>query len=271
MTTQHEFVTVWLILEGHQEGMIADAPFRTRAGELHLFDGAPAMRLEAAGPHVLSAHVPYDAIGFDPSRHPPHLAVSADGAMNHVVAATLRALHLRAPAIGLGEAADLSRGICSLLRSAFRLDPARPSDPSSIQQGRALAMRAFLDRRLHDPTVGAGTLCRTFNVSRATVFRLFAEEGGVEAYVRRRRLERAFADLSAASPRRGLVRKVAEDCGFDDPSHFNRLFRKQYGMAPGEAAGLLRGSADQGDPRAGGTLPFTPVFNWLATLRPRSD
>lgn len=271
LTTRHAFVTVWLILEGRQGGIIADSPFRARAGELHLFDGAPAMRLVSARPHVLSAHVPYDAIGFDPSRHPPHLAIPADGAMRHVVAATLRALHARAPTIRAGEAEDLSRMVCSLLRSAFGLDSSRPSDPSPIHEGRALAMRAFLDGRLHDPSVGVGTLCRTFNVSRATVYRVFSEEGGVEAYVRRRRLERVFADLSAASPRRGLVREVAEGWGFDDPSHFNRLFRKRYGMAPVEAAGLLRGSADQGDPRAEGTLPFTPVFDWLATRRSRSD
>lgn len=269
LTTDHEFVTLWLVLEGRQDGIVEDAVFRTRAGELHLFDSAPAMRLLSNGPHVLSAHIPYAAIGFDPSRHPPHMQIPTDSATWHVVAATLRALHDQAPAITVGEAPELARGFCSLLRAALRLDAPGSPDPQLANRGRALAMRAFLDGRLHDRNVDVDTLCRKFGVSRATVYRLFSEHGGVEAYLRRRRLERAFSDLAAATPRRGLIRRVAERWGFDDASHFHRRFRDHYGMSPIEAAQLGGTQRERG--RGAAEISVKPVFDWLTGPRSSAD
>ena len=67
----------------------------------------------------------------------------------------------------------------------------------------------------------------------------------VGAYVRRRRLERCYADL--VSGRAGSVAEIAVRWGFRSSSHFSRVFRRCYGAAPREVlgAGHLEGSHAQ--------------------------
>ncbi len=103
---------------------------------------------------------------------------------------------------------------------------------------REWAVRAHIEVHLDDPALGVDQLCRTFAMSRRTVYRMFAGDGGVTSYLTERRLARAFSELSAASPSRGLIYAVAERHGFVDQNHFSRLFRKRFQIAPSDAIGL---------------------------------
>ncbi len=103
---------------------------------------------------------------------------------------------------------------------------------------RAGAVRAYIEDALNDPALGADQLCRVFGLSRRTVYRMFADVGGVARYLTERRLVRAFADLSASPPASGLILAVAERYGFVSQSHFSRQFRKRFLIAPNDSVGL---------------------------------
>jgi len=62
----------------------------------------------------------------------------------------------------------------------------------------------------------------------------FTERFGVGpmTYIRRRRLERARADLLAATPARTAVGEVAARWGFYNASSFSRLYRAHFGESP---------------------------------------
>lgn len=79
-----------------------------------------------------------------------------------------------------------------------------------------------------------GSLCAAFGASRATIYRDFAADGGVERFIVRRRLDRAFRELASCPPDRGRVRRVAERWGFACPYHFSRAFRRQFDLWPSE-------------------------------------
>ena len=49
--------------------------------------------------------------------------------------------------------------------------------------------------------------------------------------LRQRRLDRCRSDLEAAR-RTESITSIALRWGFNDPSHFSRLFRRRYGVAP---------------------------------------
>lgn len=81
-----------------------------------------------------------------------------------------------------------------------------------------------------DPALNPAALAQALGVSRATLYRLFASEGGVQRRIRAVRLGAAAAALDAGED---TVVRIAEQFGFGDASHFGRVFRAAYGVAPG--------------------------------------
>jgi hypothetical protein len=97
-------------------------------------------------------------------------------------------------------------GQAELLCAAFLgfLDGLMSGHADAEQPATLRSMEQFLASRLRGD-VGVEDLCRQFNVSRSTVYRLFEPHGGVSAYLGRMRLERAYADLRQADPTRTLL------------------------------------------------------------------
>jgi AraC family transcriptional regulator len=59
----------------------------------------------------------------------------------------------------------------------------------------------------------------------------------VAGYARRRRLERARAEIASSTK---TLSAIAVDAGFSDQPHFTRLFRAAYGETPGQYARSVR-------------------------------
>jgi AraC family transcriptional activator of tynA and feaB len=100
----------------------------------------------------------------------------------------------------------------------------------------AQAAKDIVDRHLADPDLSPALLARELNVSVRTLHRVFATtEESVTAYIRRRRLQQARADL--ASPHgHASISEVAAHWQFADSSHFIRAFKKHYGETPAQFA-----------------------------------
>lgn len=81
-------------------------------------------------------------------------------------------------------------------------------------------------------STGVLLAARCTSVSSATLYRLFADVGGVSRYIRERRLQRCLGELVASGADERTVGEAAACWGFDNPSHFNRLFRAEFGCAP---------------------------------------
>ncbi len=241
-----------LYREGQAQGVFEDAGFRTGPGEIHLFDQAPGCRGVTADRHRLqSVFIPYAAVGDEPGRHPAHVRLAADSAVGRVLRAAIEALFAELPHARQADAPALAAGFAGLVKGLLLSSPAAPAQPA-LATARGLAMRRYLEARLSDPQLGVASLRAAFGASRATIYRDFAEDGGVARFVLRRRLERALRDLASGPPERGRVRRVAERWGFACPYHFSRAFRRRFGLWPSEAfeAGRPADSAAIG-PRAG--------------------
>jgi AraC family transcriptional regulator, positive regulator of tynA and feaB len=105
-------------------------------------------------------------------------------------------------------------------------------DEPLLMSALAGAARRLAERRLDDRTLAPALVARALNVSPRTLHRAFSVQGEpLMAYVRRRRLERALADLACPQARL-TVTEAAARWGFTDSSHLVRACRKRHGQTP---------------------------------------
>ncbi len=87
-------------------------------------------------------------------------------------------------------------------------------------------------------TPSLAALAREVGLHPAHVTRIFRQARGesIGEYVRRRRCETADQALRGDLP----LADIAAAAGFSDQAHFTRVFRRQFGMAPGMRRRMLR-------------------------------
>ena len=94
------------------------------------------------------------------------------------------------------------------------------------------AAQAYIERHLHEAELGVDSIVKALHRSRASIYRLFAEEGGIAAYIQRRRLFACYQELALDTAPGTRIVDIAVKWGFSNHSHFARLFRENYGITP---------------------------------------
>jgi AraC-like DNA-binding protein len=97
-------------------------------------------------------------------------------------------------------------------------------------------VRRWVEARLHDPRITPQEIAGAHAISVRTLHTLFAPTGeSVGGFVRRRRLERARAELLTRPD--VAVTDVAFRWGFRNAAHFSRAFRSAFAESPSELRG----------------------------------
>ncbi|UGX92789.1 helix-turn-helix domain-containing protein [Bradyrhizobium barranii subsp. barranii] len=126
---------------------------------------------------------------------------------------------------------------------------------------------AMIKRRIADnletDALTAEELCRHFQISRATLYRLFEADGGLSHYVREQRLNLAFRQLISPSAEDTRLIDLAVGMRFSSDSTFIRAFRRKFGLTPGE----LRELADNWLRETGAVPTIDTVLHQLARRR----
>ena len=229
-------VKVRVYRSGHSLLIDGDTQMKIGTGAIHFIDHDRPMRQISTDHKQFTISVPYHAIGCDPAVHPACLSIGLDTVRGRLIEAGLSTLLNGIGAVQAAEATALSEAVVGLLRGALAggLDS---QDDRTVRQVRINALKRYIDQNLADPLLGTESLLREFGASRATIYRDFAEEGGLQNYIMERRLQRAFRFLAEASPVRGQVQDVAARCGFGSIAHFSRRFRAGFGIAPSDVVG----------------------------------
>jgi AraC-like DNA-binding protein len=135
---------------------------------------------------------------------------------------------------GATAGAHLSDAVIDLIAACFARDE-HIGPPSARRDQLMTAIVAYIEANLSDPTLDVASIAAAHHISASYLQKLFAGQSmSVAAFIRERRLERCRRDL--ANPSNGLrsAASIAAQWGFQDPSHFSRLFRGTFGMTPGE-------------------------------------
>ena len=135
---------------------------------------------------------------------------------------------------GVKAGAHLSDAVIDLIAACFAGDE-HAEPPSARRDQLMTTFFAHIEANLSDPGLDVASIAAAHHISASYLQKLFAGESiSVAAFIRERRLERCRRDL--ANPSNGLrsAASIAAQWGFQDPSHFSRLFRNTFGMTPGD-------------------------------------
>jgi len=167
-----------------------------------------------------------------PSLHETHGPLFAlDSTAGRLLGDFMHSLRETLPAASAADAPVLCQALFGLLQVLIA-----NGDPHSVdaRDGTFIAVRRHIDRNLGDPNLGVASICAKYRMSRATLYRLLQDEGGVRGYILRRRLLACFTALSSETQMKRGIFDIALDYGFTSPSHFATRFRDEFGMTPSE-------------------------------------
>ncbi|UZE49292.1 acetamidase/formamidase family protein [Rhodopseudomonas sp. P2A-2r] len=91
-----------------------------------------------------------------------------------------------------------------------------------------------IERRLGDPDLAPARVAQAEGISERYLQKLFEGTGGFTHYLRERRLQRTWADLSNPAEAHHSISEIAYRSGFNDSAHFSRTFRHRFGLSPRE-------------------------------------
>jgi AraC-like DNA-binding protein len=128
-----------------------------------------------------------------------------------------------------------SEAILDLVASAYACITAAAPEGSSIAIARREQIRSYIETHLHDPALTPGSVAAAVHLSPRRLHQLFEADGEtVGAYILRRRLEECARAMSDASQRSRTVTEIAFLHGFNNASHFGRVFRERYQTTPSD-------------------------------------
>ncbi|MGE7416404.1 helix-turn-helix domain-containing protein [Methylobacterium tarhaniae] len=132
------------------------------------------------------------------------------------------------------HAAGIAKAAASLCATAL---PEPSEDAATTESRISLAVRTFIQDNLGAADLGPERICAHFGLSRATLYRQFAADDGVQNYIRNCRLAQAMRLLTAPPDGgRPRISSVAYATGFSDERNFSRAFKRRFGCLPRDVA-----------------------------------
>ena len=123
-----------------------------------------------------------------------------------------------------------------LLTLMHRLSAPMPDSNNTATQAAILhRICQTIERTLDDPELSPARVALAEGISERYLQKLFEAVGdNFTHYVRERRLQRAWADLSNPAEVHQSISEIAYRYGFGDSAHFSRTFRHRFGLPPRE-------------------------------------
>jgi AraC family transcriptional regulator, positive regulator of tynA and feaB len=135
---------------------------------------------------------------------------------------------------------ETQEGLSTALNSVIALAlgatfETKETDRASARQALHKAVETYISDHLADPELTPEVIATRFGVSRRTLYSVFEESSlSIVSLIREQRLLRSARDLLTA--KNGNVLAVAMRWGFNDASHYSRLFKSRFGISPRDFA-----------------------------------
>src|SRR5215469_2109256 len=126
-----------------------------------------------------------------------------------------------------------NEAVLDLIASAYASVTGAGTEQSCVAVARREQVRTYIETHLHDPALTPGRLAAAVHLSTRRLHQLFEVDGEtVGAYILRRRLEECARAMTDPSQRGRTVTEIAFLHGFNNASHFGRVFRVRFSATP---------------------------------------
>ena len=229
--TDAEILVVRYFRKGGQRGLLQGEPIRLGTDEVHIYPFSNEFQFVSGDLEQVSAYVPYDAIDFDPSKTTAHRVFSAEDPVGRIVKSALHSTIGSLKACDMPASQEAASAFADVVRTSIHEEKRRSETRAMFERARSHAFRSFIRENICNPGLDCKMVCEAFAASRATIYREFAEDGGIARYIFSQRLHRAMLRLAATPIAKGDIGRVALESGFTEASHFSKAFRKTYGAS----------------------------------------
>lgn len=228
---------VAIVTAGDMLGDFAGTSVTARSGDICILDLAQVLQSQVAAGGMFSALIPRGALAKAIGHANLHgRLLKAHLPMTRLLTAYLRGLSDLNGALSTDEGAAVQEALVTILAAALRGEVADDTEdfrPLSVTLRQSVL--DFIDHNINNPNLTPDYILRRFNVSRAHLYRAFAEDGGILSAIRDRRLDAAFLELTRADAAHRSISNIASTLGFSNATHFLRRFRERFGLTPSEA------------------------------------
>ncbi|MGQ4601052.1 AraC-like ligand-binding domain-containing protein [Nocardia sp. R6R-6] len=234
-----EFFKLNVQLEGSGSVRQAGNETRLRPGSIVIYDLAQPYDLVFEGDtRFLIALVPKRALGL-----PGGVAADLMGAplassegTAPLVASYLHSLADNLDMLAGPSAGRVSRLFLELVTTFLGEQLNRRSGPARTDLSTLTMMiLRYIDDHLADPELDPARIAEAHHISVRYLHKLFEPTGvSVGHWIRQRRLEHTRSELADSARIDQTVAEVARRYGFLDAGYFGRVFKRTYGMTPGQ-------------------------------------
>lgn len=149
----------------------------------------------------------------------------------------LQAMYKTLPAMSDAEAGRALHIAAELILATYSKEASQSHRACVAARAATLGrIKHYIDTHLYSHELAPQTILGYFPLARATLYRLFEQEGGLHAYIRNCRLREAADELVRS--RSATITDISGRLGFSYAADFTRAFRRAYGMAPQEFRAL---------------------------------
>jgi AraC-like DNA-binding protein len=169
----------------------------------------------------------------------PHGLIFPRGsAAARLIGGSMQEFYAQADALTISEAEAAIEGIVALTTAYARIRLS--GDKADRMKSKRTAALDYIDAHLRNVDLGPDEIADAVNLSRASLYRLLAEEGGVRAVLLKRRLDEALRLMLEDSKDERSLKEIVKCCGFGGTSQFSRAFHARFGMQPRQYRALVR-------------------------------
>jgi AraC-like DNA-binding protein len=226
-----------VLVAGSIKGDFAGRDVAAAPGDICVIDLARTYKSEVDSGARLTIAIPRKDLEKVLGNRDLHgLVLKAGQPLTRLLVDYLQGLHKVSGELSPSEGIAAHDALVTLLAAGFTGAPTLQAGPKS-ELNLALRERilTFIENHLTSLDMGPELLMQRFRISRAHLYRAFAEDGGIVSVIRDKRLHAAFRALIDPRKATRSAAAIAGDFGFSNPTKFHKTFVTRFGITPDEA------------------------------------